>query len=235
MITYRQPFRGEYPITQQFGEVIQGVTFGDKPHTGIDYGCPMGTEILASCDGIVMASSYDGSGYGNRVILQHESRKATLYAHLSKSIVVPAQEVKQGEVIGYSGNTGYTTGPHLHFEARRIWWDQSTAKDPITFLPLMSVDDGAGIQQAENQTTQAGNRPLTAGVYRVACEAAYVRGWEKLNREKLVYKGEPVYLFGQVKYQDGLPFYFCGAGSCMAAYDINGTTILEKVEDGEEE
>lgn len=225
MITYRQPFRGEYPITQQFGEVIEGVTFGDKPHTGIDYGCPMGTEILASADGVVMASSYDGSGYGLRVIIRHETRKSTMYAHLSKSLVKPGQEISQGAAIGLSGNTGYTTGPHLHFEAREIWWDQSTAKDPVSYLPLMSFADAA---PSEPETVK--DRPLLeAGAYRIACNAAYIRTWPGLERDRMLSKGERVYIFDDVlRNESRLPFRFIGAGRCIAEYDIDGTIILEK-------
>lgn len=230
MITYRQPFRGQWPITQRFGEVVQGITFGDKPHTGIDYGCPTGTEILASADGVVMASSYDGSGYGLRVIIKHETRKSTMYAHLSKSLVVPGQEVKQGEVIAYSGNTGYTTGPHLHFEVREIWWDQSTCKDPVPYLPLMSFADAEPSQQEPIK-----DRPLLpAGVYRVACSAAFIRTWPGLERDRMLSNGERVYIFDDVlRNEGGLPFRFIGAGRCIAEYDIDGTVILEK-DNGEE-
>ena len=140
MITYRQPFRGEYPITQYYGEVIPGVTFNNKPHTGIDYGCPPGTEILASADGTVMAAGWDMTGYGFRVILKHSDGRATLYAHLDTISVSMGQHVQQGQEIGTSGATGKVTGPHLHFEARRIWNDYSAHFDPKQ-LPLMSIDD----------------------------------------------------------------------------------------------
>jgi len=233
MITYRQPFRGEWPISQEYGVIVPDVTYKGKPHTGIDYACPTGTEILASADGQVMAASFDGSGYGNRVIILHPDKKATLYAHLSKMMVTPRQEVKQGDVIGLSGNSGYTTGPHLHFEARKIWWDFSTDQNPVTFLPLMCVADPVEVSDVQEggQTPQGGICPqLTAGVYRVACEAAYVRNWETLNREKLVYRGERVYVFGESKVMDKLRFYYTGTGSAMAAVDCEGTVILEKFE-----
>ena len=112
MITYRQPFKKEWPITQGYGEKVTSVF-----HTGIDYGCPIGTSILASAEGIVMYAAYDTAGYGNAVIIKHESEKSTLYAHLSDISVKVGQTVRQGELIGHSGTTGNSTGPHLHFEA----------------------------------------------------------------------------------------------------------------------
>ena len=138
MINYRQPFRGEFPISQGYG-----VTTGTDAngHTGIDYACPEGTEILASADGVVMFSQFDSTGYGNAVIIQHNDGKSTVYAHLSKINVVQRQKVNQSDVIGLSGNTGNSTGPHLHFEARSVWYDFRKHEDPVTFLPLMSFPD----------------------------------------------------------------------------------------------
>lgn len=229
MLTYRQPFKGEYPITQRYGETITD----PKGHTGIDYGCPEGTPILASADGIVMKAGWDSTGYGNMVNILHAKDRATLYAHLKEVNVYDNQKVKQGDVVGWSGNTGNSTGPHLHFEARTRWNDYNSHFDPM-LLPLMSVDDSILPENAGGQFPSSVGEPspLTEGIYRVACDAAYVRGWQSLSREKLVYRGEPVYVFPMVKYYDGLPFYFIGAGSCMAAYDNEGTIILEKAESG---
>ncbi len=231
MKTYRQPFRGEYPISQGYGEVIEGVTYKGKPHTGIDYLCPFNTEILASGDGTVLVSGFDVTGYGNWILILHERNKATIYAHLNEMFVYTNQIVKQGEVIGLSGSSGYSTGPHLHFEVRERWNDPESHRDPVTWLPLMTVDDSALPENAECDDEGTGpsvqSPELHEGICRVVCEAAYVRGWEKLNREKLVYRNESVYVFPMVKYYDGLPFYFIGAGSCMAAYDSEGTIILE--------
>ena len=226
MITYRQPFRGEYPITQYYGEVIPGVTLNNKPHTGIDYGCPPGTEILASADGTVMAAGWDMTGYGFRVILKHSDGRATLYAHLDTISVSMGQHVQQGQEIGTSGATGKVTGPHLHFEARRIWNDYSAHFDPKQ-LPLMSIDDSIQNAAAGSQE-EAAPIPLTPGIYQVVCEAAYVRNWKTLQREKLVYRGEQVYVFPQSKEQNDLTFYFIGGGSAMAEADNEGTIILEK-------
>lgn len=135
MVSYRQPFRGEWPITQRYGEKITSAY-----HTGIDYGCPVGTHILASADGTVMAAGWDTTGYGFRVILKHGDGRATLYAHLDSISVNLHDKVLQGEEIGISGQTGKVTGPHLHFEARNSWSDYTSHFDPFT-LPLRSVDD----------------------------------------------------------------------------------------------
>ncbi len=140
MITYRQPFQGEYPITQKYGEIVPGVTFQGKPHTGIDYGCPTGTPILASADGTVMAAGWDLTGYGFRVILRHADGRATLYAHLDSISININQKITQGQEIGISGSTGYATGPHLHFEARKVWNNYTSHFDPMQ-LPLITVDD----------------------------------------------------------------------------------------------
>ena len=235
MITYRQPFVGSYPITQYYGEVVPGVTFAGKPHTGIDYACPVGTEILASADGVVVWVGYAANGYGNWIVMKHPDGKATLYAHLSSAAVKIGQQVKQGDVIGISGYSGNVVpagpaGAHLHFEARRNWNDPESHEDPVTFLPLMSFEDhkdqGSGSEDQDEEGI--GNKTLEPGFYRVACDAAYIRDFNTLARLKLVYKGAPVYVFGAYIVSDNLKFYYIGASCCMAAVDKEGTIILEK-------
>lgn len=87
-------------------------------HYGIDLGLDMGDPILAAFDGIVRISHYDPSGYGNYVLLRHYNGLETLYGHMTKAQVEIGQLVKSGDVIGLGGNTGKSTGPHLHFEVR---------------------------------------------------------------------------------------------------------------------
>jgi murein DD-endopeptidase MepM/ murein hydrolase activator NlpD len=84
-------------------------------HPGVDIICPVGTPIRATADGRVIASGWN-PGYGLTVEIDHENGHETLYAHLSRVAYVVGQEVRRGEVIGYSGMTGHTTGPHLHYE-----------------------------------------------------------------------------------------------------------------------
>lgn len=233
MCSYRQPFRGEYPINQVFGEIVPGVTLNNKPHTGIDYLTPMGTEILASAEGQVMFAAWDRTGYGFCVIIQHTANRATLYAHLDQISVVQGQRVQQGDVIGKSGNSGYTTGPHLHFEARTQWNDIKSAFDPVQ-LPMMTIDDNAinaAKQSSEVIHTERKHPVIPAGVCKIACNYAFIRDWATLTRDRTLSKGERVYVFDDVKYDAaGLPFRFIGAGRCIAEYDGEGTQIIEVAE-----
>ena len=240
MMTFRQPFRGEYPVTQGFHQLIQGVTHNNEPHTGIDFGCPRGTEILASADGTVMAAGWDSTGYGYRVIIKHDADRSTLYAHLDKVSVNMLQHVKQGDVIGLSGYTGTVIpkgpgGAHLHFEARKVWSDYKSVFDPY-LLPLMTVDDSIGEPAEEPaEPVDTGRQLLPSGKYRVACSAAYIRSWDTLQRDRILNKGERVFVYDDVKYSGDLPFRFIGAGRCIAEYDIDGTIILEADNGNKEE
>lgn len=111
-MSYRQPFVGDYPIYQGYGK-----TEYSQNHTGIDYACPLATQILASADGQVFFAGWKDGGYGNCVFLKHPDGFVTIYEHLLSQIPVTVdQNVRQGQLIGYSGSTGNSTGPHLHFE-----------------------------------------------------------------------------------------------------------------------
>mgnify|MGYP005844887563 CR=1 FL=1 len=85
-------------------------------HTGLDFTAPVGTEIYATGDGIIKEVNSEPRGYGNHIIISHGFGYETLYAHMSKFNVRTGQKVKRGEVIGFVGNTGTSTGPHLHYE-----------------------------------------------------------------------------------------------------------------------
>lgn len=108
-------------ITQHFGE--RSRLYRGKPHNGLDIGAPIGTPVFAADDGVVMAvddndrSRWNKYQYGKYALIRHPNSLATLYAHLSRQVVSKGMEVKRGDLIGYSGSTGYATGPHLHFGA----------------------------------------------------------------------------------------------------------------------
>jgi hypothetical protein len=87
-------------------------------HHGVDLDLEIGDSVLASFDGIVRVSKYERWGYGNYIVLRHYNGLETLYGHLSKPFVETGDYVKAGELIGYGGNTGRSTGPHLHYEMR---------------------------------------------------------------------------------------------------------------------
>lgn len=89
-----------------------------RQHQGIDLKAMVGDTVYASFDGRVRISQYNRGGYGNYIVIRHFGGLETLYAHLSKMIVKKNDEVKAGDPIGLSGNTGRSTGPHLHFEIR---------------------------------------------------------------------------------------------------------------------
>lgn len=108
-------------ITQIFGDTdfARSGAYSGKGHNGIDLGVPTGTEVRAARSGIVVGVGNTDIfpkcySYGKWVLIRHDNGLSTLYAHLSLAKVSEGQEVSTGQVIGYSGNTGYSTGPHLH-------------------------------------------------------------------------------------------------------------------------
>jgi murein DD-endopeptidase MepM/ murein hydrolase activator NlpD len=130
------PERG--PITQGFGCTdLLGEPYDPSCpthhfHTGLDIGCNFGNPIEAADSGVVSYVNYGwGGGYGNFVLVTHGNGFATLYAHLSSISVAAGQAVRQGQVIGAEGSTGYSTGPHLHFEIRL----NGAYQNPLTYLP----------------------------------------------------------------------------------------------------
>jgi murein DD-endopeptidase MepM/ murein hydrolase activator NlpD len=101
-----------------------------KFHEGIDFTAPVGTDIYATGDGKVVNIEFSRRGYGNLVEIDHGFGYRTVYAHLSKMNVKMGQKVSRGEVIGFVGNTGKSTAPHLHYEVRK----NGKAVDPINFF-----------------------------------------------------------------------------------------------------
>jgi murein DD-endopeptidase MepM/ murein hydrolase activator NlpD len=106
-------------ISSGFGSRFHPIFKNWRQHTGVDFAAPMGTRVLASADGVVVAAGPRG-GYGNAIELRHSGGITTLYGHLSRfaSGIHAGVHVTQGEPIGYVGMTGWATGPHLHYEFR---------------------------------------------------------------------------------------------------------------------
>lgn len=111
------PVPGYHRISSAYGFRTHPI-FGEwRPHWGIDIPAPMGTPIVASLGGEVILSTY-GPSYGNYVVIYHGDGISTLYAHNSQNHVAVGNRVEQGQVIASIGSTGYSTGPHIHFEVR---------------------------------------------------------------------------------------------------------------------
>jgi murein DD-endopeptidase MepM/ murein hydrolase activator NlpD len=102
-------------------------------HTGVDFAVPTGTDIIAVADGKIENASW-GNSYGTQLVQKVEGGWV-IYAHLSKALVKPGATVKKGQHIGESGNTGNSSGPHLHFEMRdNIRWSAGKDIDPAKIL-----------------------------------------------------------------------------------------------------
>ena len=126
---YIWPCNGIRWITSMFGGRQSPGGIGSTNHKGVDIGTPMGTPVLAAKSGTVTWASWNG-GYGNCIIISHGNGNSTLYGHLSGYNVSTDQQVTQGQVIGYSGNTGNSTGPHLHFGII----ENNSWIDPLNYL-----------------------------------------------------------------------------------------------------
>lgn len=107
-----------------------------KYHGAVDFGVSTGTPVYAATDGIVVTSTWGGSdSYGYYIKIKHYNGLYTLYAHGSSLVAKVGQEVNQGDLIMYSGNTGNSTGPHLHFEVRKSPGGYSNRVNPLNYLP----------------------------------------------------------------------------------------------------
>jgi murein DD-endopeptidase MepM/ murein hydrolase activator NlpD len=134
-LTFQQQQRMLYPlvtpvnITSAFGWRTHPILGGTRFHSGIDFAASMGSPVLAVFGGQVISAGWTG-GYGNTVLMQHGNNLRSLYAHLSEPLVRINQVVVQGTVIGRSGSTGRSTGPHLHFELQKHSNDGWVAINP---------------------------------------------------------------------------------------------------------
>ncbi len=109
------PAPGYYTITCPFGPRIHPILKVQKSHSGMDIGAPSGASVVAAADGTVIVSGYS-TAYGNYIVIDHGGGTTTLYGHHSANLVSKGAVVKQGQKIAKVGSTGWSTGPHLHFE-----------------------------------------------------------------------------------------------------------------------
>lgn len=123
------PVPGAGRISSGFGPRPNPINRRNEVHRGIDIPAPTGTNIVAAGGGTVVSAGWMG-GFGNTVLIDHGGGYSTLYAHASALLVSAGQNVTRGQVIARVGSTGFSTGPHLHFEVRR----NGTAVNPVSYL-----------------------------------------------------------------------------------------------------
>ncbi len=130
--TRQKPFF-DWPVVEARmtrGFLPRGTKKRRRPHKGIDLAAQRGTAVIASHDGVVIYTGKEFKGYGKMIMIEKDNW-ATLYGHLDKIVVYEGQKIRQGEVIGALGNTGRSSGPHLHFEIRKT----DGPIDPLPYLP----------------------------------------------------------------------------------------------------
>lgn len=139
-------------IASGFGLRIDPIYKTVKMHAGLDFTAPQGTPIYATADGAVRTAGYSNSGYGNHVIINHGYGYETLYGHMVRIKARGGQRVKRGEIIGYVGSTGKSTGPHCHYEVRK----NGQKLDPVYYfyndLSPKQFDELLKRAQASNQS-----------------------------------------------------------------------------------
>ena len=117
-------------VASGFGMRIDPVYKVPKFHAGLDFTSPVGTPIYATADGVVSDAGFNAGGYGNRVVINHGYGYETLYGHMYRIKARVGQKIKRGEVIGYVGSTGKSTGPHCHYEVHK----GGQPVDPVYFF-----------------------------------------------------------------------------------------------------
>lgn len=137
------PVPGYTKITSNYGMRVHPITGQYKLHTGVDISAPIGANFVAANDGIVTKAEYN-TAYGNMVIIDHGGGISTLYAHGSEILVTVGQTVKRNEAILKVGSTGYSTGPHAHFEVRI---------NGVVTNPIEYITNGV-IPESPNEDTQ---------------------------------------------------------------------------------
>ncbi|QTC93025.1 M23 family metallopeptidase [Brevundimonas goettingensis] len=117
-MVFAEPVPG-HGINSKFGMRRLGGEPGARMHKGVDIAAPTGTSVYATGEGVVLRIGYDPAGYGNFIEMRHPNGLTSLYGHLSRVDVASGDAVGPRQRIGLVGSTGYSTGPHLHFEVRR--------------------------------------------------------------------------------------------------------------------
>ena len=144
------PVPGHTQLTSLYGMRVHPITGAYKLHTGIDISAPLGTSFIAAANGIVTKATYN-TAYGNMVIIDHGGGVQTLYAHGDQILVQLGQTVSAGTEVLKVGSTGYSTGPHAHFEIRI----NGQTVNPLNYLlDLSKTEDTNNTEENENTTNE---------------------------------------------------------------------------------
>lgn len=158
---YVHPFKGQ--VTSHYG------WRRGRWHKGIDLNLDIGDPVYAAFDGVVRIQKYNPGGFGTYVMIRHYNGLETLYAHLSEAIVVRNQTVRAGQIIGFGGSTGRSTGPHLHFETRLMGQAFDPRKiidfDTYTLLGTQAYVNHTWFPYIKGDNTRANTTPTTAKKY----------------------------------------------------------------------
>ncbi len=151
-IPSRMPVEG-VRLTSDFGMRTHPVLGGRRGHKGVDLAGPVGTPVIATADGVVSKAEWFSS-YGLYISLEHGAEIQTRYGHMSRLNVYAGQRIRKGDVIGYIGSTGRSTGPHLHYEVRIA----GVAVNPV---PYMQTDSFETSLAANTAATPAPSKALS--------------------------------------------------------------------------
>ncbi|MDD2530415.1 MAG: peptidoglycan DD-metalloendopeptidase family protein, partial [Bacteroidales bacterium] len=184
----------------------------EKPHGGIDFALNVGEPIYAVFDGVIRVAQVNG-GYGKMILIRHYNNLETLYGHLDKILVKVGQEVKAGDMIGYSGNTGYSTGPHLHFECRCLYqtfdpeWILDVEKKELRTKKINIEKTFFGIERAEkhlNKKTNLSNLVKVTKTFEGKPYYSFKEKYTKNKNTKYLAKGgnQPVEKYIEINNED---------------------------------
>lgn len=142
-------------VTSGFGARVHPIFRFRRMHNGVDFGSPAGTPIVSAADGRVVAAGWAG-GYGRQVRVAHGNGVVTSYSHMSGIAASPGMAIRQGQVIGYVGSSGVSTGPHLHFEVRVAGRPVDPLSVQLASRPALSGADLAQLKARVRQLTAIG-------------------------------------------------------------------------------
>jgi len=150
-------------LSSGFGYRTDPVYGGGENHGGQDFATSIGTPVYSTGDGVVIQAEYKSNGYGNQIVIDHGYGYQTRYAHLSVISVVEGMQVKRGELIGKVGNTGKSTGPHLHYEV--VY--RGNRVNPMNYMDFkMPVDEYLSMTEQRREDSPVGKRSSTTELLR---------------------------------------------------------------------